>query len=74
MLRKHLDCITLPKPVNIGQRKTILWEAGDDIMPAGYYYWSCHTTQAAAEKKAATLQAGKVFHRSQIIFCRADEF
>lgn len=50
------------------------WDAGDDIMPAGYYYWSCHTTRAAAEKKATTLQAGKVFHRSQIVFCRATEF
>ena len=50
------------------------WEAGDDIMPAGYYYWSCHTTRAAAEKKAAALQGGKVFHRSQIVFCHVDEF
>ena len=50
------------------------WEAGDEVMPAGYYYWSCHTTRVAAEKKATTLQAGKVFHRSQIVFCQANEF
>ena len=50
------------------------WEAGDEVMPAGYYYYSCHTTRTAAEKKAATLQAGRVFHRSQIIFYQANEF
>lgn len=50
------------------------WEAGDDFMQAGYYYWSCYTTKQAAEKQAVLRPAGKVFHRSQIIFCSIDEF
>lgn len=49
------------------------WEAGDEVMPAGYYYRSCYSTQRAAEKQAALIN-GKVFHRSQIIFCIANEF
>lgn len=49
------------------------WEAGDEIMPAGYYYQSCYSTQRAAEKQAALI-TGKVFHRNQIIFCIANEF
>ena len=48
-------------------------EAGDKVMPAGYYYQSCYSTQRAAEKQAALI-TGKVFHRSQIIFCTVSEF
>lgn len=49
------------------------WETGDEVMPAGYYYRSCYTTQRAAEKQAALI-GGKVFHRNQIAFCIANEF
>jgi len=49
------------------------WDAGDDFMPAGYYYQSCYSTMQAAKKQAALI-TGKVFHRSQIIFCIASEF
>lgn len=49
------------------------WEGAVEYLPAGYYYHSCHSSMQAA-KAAQKKYGGAVFHRSQLVFCYAEEF
>lgn len=50
------------------------WEAACELWPAGYYYRSCYTTLRAAQAAIKKLGAGKIFHRSELVFCDINEF
>ena len=49
------------------------WQEADEYLPAGYYYHSCHSSVQAV-KAAQKKYGGAVFHRSQLVFCYAEEF
>lgn len=50
------------------------WTAADEIYKAGYYYRSCYTTLQAAEAAIKKYGAGKIFHKSELVFCYCEEF